>query len=45
MKKNHKSNQLNPNTGTAGLNNAYQKMLDNRNNQLNPNNQKYKLKP
>jgi hypothetical protein len=44
MNKNHKSNQLNPNTGTTGLNSAYQKMLHNRSNQLNPNNPKYKLK-
>ncbi|MDE3274296.1 hypothetical protein [Pseudoalteromonas sp. G4] len=40
----HKANQKNPNTNTAGTNAAYQKVLDNRSNQLNPNNPRYKGK-
>ncbi|ADZ91119.1 hypothetical protein [Marinomonas mediterranea] len=40
----HKANQANDNKGTSGINDAYQKMLDNRSNQLNPNNSLYKGK-
>ncbi|MCE2571818.1 hypothetical protein [Motilimonas eburnea] len=38
---NHKANQANRNKGTSGHNDAYQKALDNRANQLNPNNPRY----
>lgn len=38
---NHKANQGNPNKGTSGTNAAYQKMLDNRSEQLNPKSPKY----
>lgn len=41
---NHKANQNNPNPNTSGNNDAYQKVLDNRSNQLNPNNPIYKGK-
>ncbi len=40
----HKSNQSNGNKGTSGYNDAYQKALDNRANQLNPNNPRYQGK-
>ena len=40
----HKANQANDNKGTSGTNEAYQKMLDNRSKQLNPNNALYKGK-
>ncbi len=43
-KNNHKANQKNPNTNTSGTNTAHQKVLDNRSNQLNPNNPTYKGK-
>jgi hypothetical protein len=42
--KNHKANQKNPNKDTSGTNPAYQKSLDNRSNQLNPNNPSYNEK-
>ena len=35
------ANQCNANKGTSGTNDAYQVMLDNRANQLNPNNPLY----
>jgi hypothetical protein len=38
---NHKSNQPNSNKGTSGTNYEHQKALDNRSNQLNPNNQRF----
>ncbi|KFZ36352.1 alpha-amylase [Shewanella mangrovi] len=38
MNNNHKANQGNQNKGTSGTNKEYQKVLDNRSNQLNPNN-------
>ena len=41
---NHKSNQANSNKGTIGHNTSYQKALDNRSNQLNPNNSLYQSK-
>ena len=41
---NHKANQKNPNPNTSGTNDAYQKVLDNRSNQLNQNNPCYKGK-
>jgi len=44
MRNNHKSNQSNKNNGTPGYNNDYQKMLNNRSNQLNPNNSNYQQK-
>ncbi|EIA3186425.1 alpha-amylase [Vibrio parahaemolyticus] len=40
----HKANQANSNKGTSGHNTAYQKALDNRANQLNPNNSRYQGK-
>lgn len=42
VQRNHRSDQKNSNTGTSGHNDAYQKALDNRANQLNPNNPLYK---
>ena len=39
---NNKSNQVNRNLGTPDYNSSYQKILDNRSNQLNPNNPLYK---
>ena len=39
---NNHSNQRNSNKGTSGHNDAYQKGLDNRSNQLNPNNPLYR---
>ncbi|APW65268.1 alpha-amylase [Poseidonibacter parvus] len=39
---NHKNNQKNDNRGTSGTNNEYQKMLDNRSNQMNINHPEYK---
>lgn len=39
---NNKANQGNDNSGTAGTNDAYQRILDNRSNQLNPNHPEYK---
>ncbi len=41
---NNHSNQLNDNKGTPGHNHAYQKALNNRANQLNPNNPLYQGK-
>ncbi|WP_305374007.1 alpha-amylase [Photobacterium leiognathi] len=41
---NHKANQSNSNKGTSGLNSAYQKALNNRSNQLNPNNPRFQGK-
>ncbi|KHT60913.1 alpha-amylase [Photobacterium gaetbulicola] len=41
---NHKANQANSNKGTSGHNTAHQKALDNRANQLNPNNPRYQGK-
>ena len=41
---NHKANQKNSNPGTSGTNTEHQKVLDNRSNQLNPNNPLYKSK-
>lgn len=41
---NHKANQKNQNQGTSGTNTPHQKVLDNRSNQLNPNNPLYKIK-
>lgn len=38
---NHKANQSNSNKGTSGTNYVRQKALDNRSNQLNPNNQRF----
>jgi hypothetical protein len=38
---NHKTNQANKNTGTSGTNKEHQKVLDNRSEQLDPNNSKY----
>ncbi|WP_345889195.1 hypothetical protein [Shewanella algae] len=38
---NHKANQSNANKGTSGTNHAHQQMLNNRANQLNPNNSRY----
>ncbi len=35
---NHKANQKNSNKGTPGMNDAYKGVVDNRANQLNPNN-------
>jgi len=35
---NNKADQSNSNPDTSGANRAYQKVLDNRSNQLNPNN-------
>ena len=40
----HKADQANDNKGTSGTNEAYQKMLDYRSKQLNPNNDLYKGK-
>jgi len=39
---NHEANISNSNYGTSGTNDAYQDMLDNRSDQLNPNNSKFK---
>ncbi|WP_310441415.1 alpha-amylase [Sulfurimonas sp.] len=39
---NHKANQGNVNEGTSGTNKDYQKVLDNRSNQLNPQHPEYK---
>ena len=39
---NHKNNQNNSNPGTSGTSDAYQKMLDNRSNQMNINHPEYK---
>lgn len=41
MSHNYKANQSNGNKGTTGTNKAYQAMLDNRSQQLNPNNSRY----
>ncbi len=41
---NHKSNQSNPNKGTAGTNKAYSKVQGNRGKQLNPNQKQKKSK-
>ncbi|EHA1082301.1 hypothetical protein [Photobacterium leiognathi] len=41
---NHKANQSNSNKGTSGTNSSYQKVLDNRSNQLNPNNSRFQGK-
>lgn len=38
MSNNHKADQKNNNKGTSGTNKTYQSVLDNRSNQLNPNN-------
>lgn len=38
---NHKSDQSNANKGTSGTNKTYQKVLDNRSEQLNPQSHKY----
>lgn len=42
MSKNHKADSHNANAGTSGTNDTYQSQLDNRANQLNPNNEEYK---
>lgn len=39
---NHKANQSNSNPNTPGHNKEYQKVLDNRSNQLNPQHPEYK---
>jgi hypothetical protein len=39
---NHKANQKTPNPNTSVTNTAYQKVLDNRSKQLNPNNPLFK---
>ncbi|MEZ9626937.1 alpha-amylase [Aliivibrio fischeri] len=41
---NHKANQNNSNKGTSGTNHSYQKVVDNRSNQLNPNNSRFQGK-
>ena len=41
---NHKANQSNPNPGTSGSNDAYQKAMNNHSNQHNPNNPRYQDK-
>ncbi|MGS0724560.1 hypothetical protein ACVBKF_00105 [Shewanella sp. 0m-11] len=41
---NHKLEQSNANKGTSGTNKAYQKVLDNCSQQLNPNNPRYQGK-
>lgn len=41
---NHNSDQPNKNIGTSGTNKAYQKMLDNRSQQLNPKDSRYQGK-
>ncbi|WP_318477769.1 alpha-amylase [Photobacterium leiognathi] len=41
---NHKDNQNNKNKGTSGTNYEYQKVLDNRSEQLNPKSPKYQPK-
>lgn len=38
---NRKNNQDNSNKGTSGINSTYQKMLDNRSRQLNPQDSKF----
>lgn len=40
----HKSDQSNANKGSSGTSNTYQKVLDNRSQQLNPNNSRYQDK-
>ena len=42
MSKNHKADSHNANEGTSATNDTYQSQLDNRANQLNPNNEEYK---
>lgn len=42
--KENSSNQQNSNKGTPGFNTAYKKAMDNRANQLNPNNSLYRGK-
>lgn len=44
MLKNHEADIKNPNKKTSGVNDAYKKARDNRSEQLNPNNPKYKGK-
>lgn len=41
---NHKSDQGNDNKGTSGTNKTYQKVLDNRSQQLDPKNPRYQKK-
>lgn len=41
---NHKTDQSNDNKGTLGTNKSYQKVLDNRSQQLNPNNPRHQGK-
>ncbi|EIV8674570.1 alpha-amylase [Vibrio parahaemolyticus] len=41
---NHKADQANSNKGTSGTNTTHQKAVDNRANQLNPNNTRYQGK-
>jgi hypothetical protein len=41
---NHKADQSNENKGTSGTNKSYQKALDNRSQQLNPNNPRHQGK-
>lgn len=41
MAKNHEADIKNSNKGTSGTNSTYQKSVDNRSTQLNPNNVKY----
>ncbi|MCI7186658.1 MAG: hypothetical protein MR995_00655 [Fusobacterium mortiferum] len=41
MAKNHQADIKNANKGTTGTNSTYQKAMDNRSNQLNPNNVRY----
>lgn len=38
------ANQMNPNKGTSGVNDAYKARMDNHANQLNPNNPLYQPK-
>jgi len=42
MDKNHEADISNANSGTSGTNDTHQNALDNRANQLNPNNDEYK---
>lgn len=42
--KNHNADSHNANKGTSGTNETYQAQLDNRSDQLNPNNPEYKGK-
>ncbi len=44
MEKNQKADAHNSNKGTSGTNTTYQSKIDNRSNQLNPNNKEFKGK-